>query len=113
MAFTTGLSDAAQNNYSTTQTLGQLIGMLISAVLGILGVILLVLVVYAGFLWMTAAGDDKKIKKAKDILASAVVGLIIVVASYSISTFVIGALQGTANGASNISNQNSVNQQQP
>lgn len=68
------------------------IGMLISALLSVLGVIFLLLIIWAGFTWMTAAGDEKKVTKAKDILVMAVVGLIILLSAYAISTFVINAL---------------------
>jgi hypothetical protein len=71
-----------------TETVGQLI----SVFLGLLGVIFLVLVIYAGFIWMTAAGDEKAVAKARNILLSAVVGLVILLASYAISSFVIEQL---------------------
>lgn len=107
MAFTDGLTDAGgRGGYSVSQSLPDLIGLIITAVLSVLGVILLVLIIYAGFIWMTAAGDDKKIKKAKDILAAAVVGSVIVISSYAISTFVIGALQNTLNSNTAANNAN-------
>lgn len=71
-------------------TLGSLIGV----VLSVLGIVLLVLVIYAGFLWMTAQGDADQTKKARDIMINAVIGLIIVLAAYAISSFVIDALSG-------------------
>ena len=71
------------------------IGKLISALLSVLGVIFLLLIIWAGFTWMTAQGDSKKVDKAKDILITAVVGLIILLSAYAISTFVITQL-GTA-----------------
>jgi hypothetical protein len=73
------------------------IGSLISVFLGILGIIFLVLVLYAGFTWMTAAGDEKKIASAKSILISAVVGLVVLLSAYAISSFVIESLS-TATG---------------
>ncbi len=73
------------------------IGMLISALLSVLGVIFLLLIIWSGFTWMTAAGDPKKVDKAKDILITSVVGLIILLSAYAISTFVIESL-ATATG---------------
>lgn len=61
----------------------------INVVLGILGTIATILVFYAGFLWMTAAGDDEQIGKAKNIMTAAVIGLVVILASYSISTFFV------------------------
>lgn len=66
-----------------------LIGQIISAVLGILGVIFLVLTIYAGLLWMTAGGNTDSVKKAKAILLNSVIGLIIVLSSYAITATVI------------------------
>ena len=62
---------------------------IINVALSLLGVILLVLIVYSGFLWMTAAGNDEQISKAKKILASSVIGLVIILSAYSISRFVV------------------------
>lgn len=72
--------------------LPELIGGLINAFLSVLGLIFLVLVVYAGYLWMTASGDTAKVDKAKKLLGQAVIGMIIVVAAYAITAFVIGKL---------------------
>ena len=60
--------------------------------LSILGVIFLGLVVYGGYLWMTAQGDDKQVGKAKDTLTQAIIGLVIIMLSYAITTFVGNAL---------------------
>ncbi len=66
-----------------------LVGSYIKAAIGLLGIILVVLIIYAGFLWMTAQGDTEKVKKAKGILSNAIVGLILIFASYAITGFVI------------------------
>ncbi|MFA6018168.1 MAG: pilin [Patescibacteria group bacterium] len=71
-----------------SSSLSQLVGDIISAVFGVLGVVFFVLTVYAGVLWMTAAGDPKKVTKAKDILTQSLIGLIICVLSYGIAYFV-------------------------
>ena len=78
--------------------LTQMIGNLINVFLGFLGIIFLGLMLYAGFLWMTAQGDDTKVKKAKDMIFQAVIGLIIIVAAYAIADFVIGSLGNATSG---------------
>ncbi len=65
------------------------IGKIINIALGLLGVIFLCLIVYAGYLWMTASGNDDQLKKAKGILTNSIIGLIIVLMAYIISAFVI------------------------
>lgn len=77
---------------STNRTLPQIIGQIINIILGFLGIVLLLLVLYAGFLWMTAGGDDGQVKKARQYISNAIVGLIIVVAAFAISNFVLGSL---------------------
>lgn len=71
------------------QELPELIGSLINVFLGILGIIFVIYTVYAGYLWMTAGGDDKKVTTSKQMLGRAVIGIVIIVAAYAISTFVI------------------------
>lgn len=68
------------------------IGNIISVILGVLGIIMVVLILYAGFLWMTDAGKGDNITKAKDIIRAAIIGLILIVAAYAITQFVINAI---------------------
>lgn len=58
---------------------------IIKVALGLLGTIFVALAVYAGFLWMTAAGESEKVDKAKKLLMDAVIGLGIILAAYSIT----------------------------
>jgi len=60
---------------------------LIQVALGLLGTICVVLMLYAGFLWMTAAGNEENVKKAQDIIKYAVIGLIIILSAYAITRF--------------------------
>jgi hypothetical protein len=86
-----GLGDAGtQAGYTTTQDVGVIIGNIIKVALGLLGVIFLVLTIYAGFLWMTAAGNEKQVAKAKSILVSSIIGIVIVLSAYSLTAFVLG-----------------------
>lgn len=85
---TAGFTDADEN------TLTQTIGSLINVLLGFLGVIFLILIIYAGLLWMTAGGNEDNIKKAKSILLNSVIGLIILLSAYAISQFVISQVGG-------------------
>ena len=69
-----------------------IVASIIKVVLSFLGTIAVVLIIYAGFLWMTASGKPDNIKKAKDIMSAAVVGLVIILISYGITVFVTNAL---------------------
>ena len=89
---------AGDAGISSQKTLPQLIGQIINIVLTLLGMVFLILVLYAGFLWMTAQGDDKVVGKAKDIIRQAIIGLIVIVAGFAISNFVLGNLVNVAQG---------------
>lgn len=65
------------------------VGTIINVGLGLLGAVLLILTIYAGFLWMTAGGNDEQVTKAKAWIRNAVIGLIITLAAYSIANFVV------------------------
>lgn len=90
-----GLSKAAGTagfGFSATP-IGVLIGKLLSAVLGLMGLALVVLLIYGGILYLTAAGNQDQVKKAKSAIINAVIGITIVAASYAIATFVVAQLQ--------------------
>ena len=70
-------------------TLSETVGKIIRVGLGLLGTIFLVLTSYAGYLWMTAAGNDETVAKATGILKMVVIGLVIILVSYSLSYFVL------------------------
>lgn len=68
------------------------IGKLINVLLSVLGIILVVYVVYAGYLWMTASGEKEKVEKAKKMLGQAIIGIVLIIAAWAISDFVITRL---------------------
>ena len=88
-----GLNDVGGGAGLNEADLPTVIGTLINIFLGLLGIIFLILVLYAGFLWMTAAGNDSKVEQAKKLLTQAVIGLILILASYAISSFVVTSVQ--------------------
>ncbi|HNQ45163.1 MAG TPA: hypothetical protein PKI58_02355, partial [bacterium] len=56
------------------------------------GTIAVVLILYAGFIWMTAGGKPDNVAKAQKIISAAVIGLIIILASYGLTMFITKAL---------------------
>jgi len=70
-------------------TLSANIGSFIKIALSFVGVIFLALMVYAGFLWLTARGESEPVEKAGKIIKTAVIGFIITVGAYSITNFVV------------------------
>lgn len=76
------------------QEVQYLIGRIISVMMGLVGSVALLMFVYGGFLWMTAAGNEDRVKKGKDVLLWAVAGLFIIFTSYILVYFVLGSLMG-------------------
>ncbi len=66
---------------------------IIQTVLGFLGLLFVVLIIIAGFQWMTAGGNADTTTKARQRITNAVIGLVIVLAAYSITWFVITNIQ--------------------
>lgn len=62
---------------------------LIQILLSFLGVIFIILMVYGGYLWMTAHGNEDQLTKAKKLITAAIIGLIVVLAAYAITWFVM------------------------
>lgn len=62
-------------------------GTILGAFLAFLGIIFLALLVYGGLIWMTAAGNDARVAKARNLIVAAVIGLIIVLAAYAGTTY--------------------------
>ncbi len=65
---------------------------IVRVALGFLGVLAIAIILYGGFVWMTSGGNPEKIDKAKKILVSAVIGLVIIFTSVMIASFIINRL---------------------
>ena len=74
----------------------QIIGKAINGVLGIVGSLALVMVIYGGLTWMLAAGNQTRVQKGRDILIWAVVGLVVIFSAYAMVRFVFVNLFGAA-----------------
>lgn len=86
-ANTAGLGD-------TATSLPVIIGRFIYAALSLTGVIFVILMVYAGFLWMQARGKTEDIEKAKKIIETAIIGIVITALAFAITVFVISRISG-------------------
>jgi hypothetical protein len=71
------------------------IGNIINIALGFLGVIAVGIVLFGGFKWMTAVGNEDKVEEAKKVLSAGVIGLLIVLSAWALATYAIGALYNT------------------
>ena len=77
------------NNLDLRDTITEIMQWLFS----FLGILAVLIILWGGFMWMTAGGSDDKVKKAKNILIRGVIGLIIILTSYAIATFVFREIE--------------------
>lgn len=83
------LNNAAKEaGVSNLEKLPDLVGTIIGTALTLVGLIFLILMVYAGYLWMTARGEEDQIDKARKIIIGTVIGLVIVVSAYAITILI-------------------------
>ncbi len=64
------------------------IAIMIKGLLGFLGILFTVLIIYAGWQWMTAGGNEEQVAKAKKTLSDASIGLFLVVVAYALSVWI-------------------------
>ncbi len=80
------LAEASQHGFASF--LGSTIGISLSFV----GIIFFILIIYGGFKWMVSRGNEQEIAKAKEIIAAAVIGLLLILSAYAITTMVGSAI---------------------
>jgi hypothetical protein len=65
---------------------------IVNVLLGFLGIIAIIIILWGGFRWMTAGGNEDKVGEAKKIIIAGIIGLVIIFTAYAIATFVINQL---------------------
>lgn len=76
----------------TIMDLPKIIGKVLNAIIAILGAVALLIFVYGGFTWMTAAGNDTKVQTGKNILLWATIAIVIIFLSWMLVAFMFQAL---------------------
>lgn len=69
-----------------------LAGSVVGTALSLISVVFFILMIYSGFLWMTARGNDQIVTKAKDTLIAAIIGMVLVLSAFAITNFVLGSV---------------------
>ncbi|MFH1867098.1 MAG: IPT/TIG domain-containing protein [Patescibacteria group bacterium] len=89
---------AGETSLGTQVELISTVARIINIVLGILGVIAIGIILYGGFLWLSSRGNQEQIAKAKKVLANGLIGLVIILTSFAIASFVFGKLYEATGG---------------
>ncbi len=89
------LSTAAQpTGVKNAYNIFIVIGLLVKGILLITGIIFLILMVYAGFTWMTAGGEEEKVISARKTIISSLIGVLIIVGAYSLASLAQKLISG-------------------
>ena len=86
-----GLKETAEQTGHTElpmlkgKDLPEVIGIAIKGLLTFLGVIFLGLMIYGGYKWMLARGNEQEVEAAKNTIRNAIIGLIVVLGAYAIT----------------------------
>lgn len=82
----------------TISSIFSVIGKLISGLVALVGAFFVALIIYGGITWLTSTGDSGKIEKAKKTITYAVIGVIVVLSAWNLTTFVITTIQSAPSG---------------
>src|SRR3989338_8671225 len=85
---------ASELNIGTNTDIRTSIIGIVQFILGFLGLLAVIIVLYAGFQWMTAAGNEEKVTSARATLTAGLIGLVIILAAYALTQFVINTITG-------------------
>jgi len=74
----------------------------INIFMGFLGIVAVVIILIGGFKWMTAGGNETQIDEAKKMITAGVIGLVIILAAWGITIFVLNALLNATGANTNV-----------
>lgn len=89
----------------------QIIVKIIQIFLGFLALLTVIIIIYGGFLWTTSGGNEEKISRAKKLLKNAVIGILIILSSWGIASYILKTLIGATSGGSSTGTSNGSNSQ--
>ena len=75
-----------------TRDLKDLIVTIVNILLGFLGLIAVIVILYSGYRWLTAGGNEENVSVAKKVLINGVIGLVIILSAFGIVAFVINIM---------------------
>ncbi len=92
----TGLDTAAQKAFgdkiplseASQQGFASFLGSTIGIALSFVGIIFFILMIYGGFRWMVSRGNEQEVAKAKEIIVAAIIGLLLILSAYAITTMI-------------------------
>lgn len=95
LQITSAQTISLNNPLGPTSDIPTIIGMALRGLFGVIGTIALIIFIYGGFLWMTAFGEEQKVKKGWDTMMWAGLGLVVMFGSYVAVEFILKAILGS------------------
>jgi isoprenylcysteine carboxyl methyltransferase (ICMT) family protein YpbQ len=86
------LTDTGTQAGAGSSDLVGILGTVVKTALTLVGMIFMILMVYAGYLWLMARGNEEEVKKAEGIIKTSIIGIVVVMSAYAITYFVIAKL---------------------
>ncbi len=86
---------AGQGGYETNPAIAStpiIVGTVVGAFINFLGITFIILIIIAGYHWMTANGSEEKVEKAKETIKQALIGLAVAIAAWAMWRFIFEAL---------------------
>ncbi|MBU0707010.1 hypothetical protein KKG41_01425 [Patescibacteria group bacterium] len=95
----TDITDYSTNLGVSEENLDTQITNIIQWALGFLALVAVVMIIYGGFTWLTAAGNEERVEQAKKVISAAIIGLIIILLAWAIVWFVAQGVNDAAGGS--------------
>ncbi|MDD5071284.1 MAG: hypothetical protein PHQ42_00945, partial [Patescibacteria group bacterium] len=87
-----GSASGYQTSGISETTISEIAGIAVNTFLSVLAIIFIALMLYGGYLWMMARGQEEMVTKAKELIQAAIIGLVIIVAAYAVSFFIFSRI---------------------
>ena len=92
MALEVGIGEVGEELELGDRDIRATVASIINVAMGLLGIVAVVIILYGGFTWMTAGGNEENVSKAQKIIVSGIIGLALILASWAIARFVLESL---------------------
>ena len=77
---------------TASDTIATFVGQLVGTLLSFLGIVFMLLILIGGFQWMTSQGAPAKVTAAQKLITNSIIGLLIVISAYAITTFIADSI---------------------
>lgn len=99
LALNIGNQEVGNSIGFSDKPLAEQITTILQYILGFLALVAVIMIIYGGIIWLTAAGNEERVGSAKKVISAAIIGLVIILLAWAIVWFVAGGLLNAGNNA--------------